>query len=254
MKAFQGKTIFITGAASGIGKATAIAFAAKGANVILGDINETAGKSLEKEIQSMGSQAFFAPCDVSRLNDLKTVVAKGIEEFGSLDYAFNNAGLESSEPNFTADYSEELWMDIININLSGVWRAMKAELEVMKTQKCGVIINNASILGKVGFRTAAPYSASKHGVIGLSKTAAIEYAKKGIRVNAICPGFIQTPMLDRLGITGQEKAQKSIEAMHPMGRLGTPEEIAAAVLWLCSDAASFVTGTAFNVDGGYLAQ
>ncbi len=254
LKQFENKTAVITGAASGIGRESVFAFANAGANVVIADIDELAGASLQFEIIKNGGRALFIATDVADSANIQAMIDEAVNSFGSIDFAFNNAGIESNLPCLTADYSEELFLSIININLSSVWRCMKYQLEVMLKQGSGVIINNASILGKVGFKTASPYSAAKHGVIGLTKTAAIEYAQKGIRVNAVCPGFIETPMLERMGLHDNEKLKKSLEQMHPMNRLGTSEEVAKSVVWLCSDSASFITGTTLDVDGGYLSK
>ena len=249
-KQFQGKVAIVTGGSFGIGRATAIAFADRGAKVAIVDCiedNETLN-----HIQAAGGEAIFVKCDVSKGADVKAMIEKVMAAYGRLDYAFNNAGIEgASAP--THECTEENWERTIGVNLKGVWLCMKYEIQQMLKQGKGAIVNCASIAGLVGFQGLPVYVASKHGVVGLTKTAALEYAKSGIRVNAVCPGVIKTNMVDR--ITGREKeVEKQFEDMEPVGRMGQPEEVAEAVIWLCSDAASFVTGDAMAVDGGWTAQ
>jgi len=247
---FKNKVALVTGASSGIGKATALAFAKKGAKVVVVDWIEN--KDTMNLIKELGGEAIFIKCDVSKAADVKAMVEKTIEAFGRLDYAFNNAGIEgASAP--TQDCTEENWDKTIGINLKGIWLCMKYEIPEMLKQGKGVIVNCSSVAGLVGFSGLPAYVASKHGVIGLTKTAALECAKLGIRVNAVCPGVIKTPMMDR--ITGNKKeAVEQFTGLEPVGRFGLPEEIANAVVWLCSDEASFVTGHAMAVDGGFVAQ
>lgn len=247
---FKNKVALVTGASSGIGKATALAFAKKGAKVVVVDWIEN--KDTMNLIKDLGGEVLFVKCDVSKAADVKTMVEKTMEAFGRLDYAFNNAGIEgASAP--TQDCTEENWDRTIGINLKGIWLCMKYEIPEMLKQGKGVIVNCSSVAGLVGFSGLPAYVASKHGVIGLTKTAALEYAKLGIRVNVVCPGVIQTPMIDRL--TGKTKeAIEQFTGLEPIGRFGLPEEIANAVVWLCSDEASFVTGHAMAVDGGFVAQ
>ncbi len=249
-KIFQNKVAIITGGSFGIGKATAIAFAKEGAKVVVADIIED-GATLAV-IQSAGGEAMFISCDVSSEDSVKAMVEKTIDQYGRLDFAFNNAGVEGySAP--THECASDNWSKTININLKGVWLCMKYEIPHLLKQGKGAIVNNASIAGLVGFPNIPAYVASKHGVIGLTKNAALEYAKLGIRVNAVCPGVIRTPMVDRF--TGKNKeVEKQFENMEPVGRMGEPEEVAAAVTWLCSDASSFVTGHSLTVDGGWVAQ
>lgn len=249
-KQFQGKVAIVTGGSFGIGRATAIAFADRGAKVAIVDCiedNETLN-----HIQAAGGEAIFVKCDVSKGADVKAMIEKVMAAYGRLDYAFNNAGIEgASAP--THECTEENWERTIGVNLKGTWLCMKYEIQQMLKQSKGAIVNCASIAGLVGFQGLPVYVASKHGVVGLTKTAALEYAKSGIRVNAVCPGVIKTNMVDR--ITGREKeVEKQFEDMEPVGRMGQPEEVAEAVIWLCSDAASFVTGDAMAVDGGWTAQ
>lgn len=247
---FEGKTVFITGASFGIGKATAIAFAKQGAKVALIDWVEDA--ETKSALDRLGAESIFIKCDVSQGAYVKAAVEETVRTFGSLDFAFNNAGIEGITA-ITHECSEENWDRVTGVNLKGVWLCMKFELEQMLKQKKGAIVNNSSVAGLVGFQNIAAYTASKHGVIGLTKTAALEYARLGVRVNAVCPGVIKTPMVDRF--TGKVKeVEKQFESMEPVGRMGDPEEVAQAVLWLCSDAASFVTGHALAVDGGWIAQ
>jgi NAD(P)-dependent dehydrogenase (short-subunit alcohol dehydrogenase family) len=247
---FDNKVALITGGSFGIGKATALAFAKKGAKVVIADWVENQ-ETLDL-IKKSGGEAIFVKCDVSNGKEVKALIQKTIASFGRLDYAFNNAGIEgNSAP--VHECSEENWDKTIGINLKGIWLCMKYEIPEMLKQGKGVIINCSSVAGLVGFQGLPAYVASKHGVIGLTKTAALECATLGIRVNAICPGVIQTPMIDRL--TGKKK--ESIEqftALEPMGRFGLADEIANTVIWLCSEEASFVTGVAMPVDGGFVAQ
>ena len=247
---FKNKVALVTGGSSGIGRATALAFAKKGAKVIVVDRIENS--EIVDLIRELGSEALFIKCDVSKTAEVKAMVDKTIETFGRLDYAFNNAGIEgNSAP--TQDCTEENWDKTIGINLKGIWLCMKYEIPELLKQGKGVIVNCSSVAGLVGFSGLPAYVASKHGVIGLTKTAALECAKLGIRINAVCPGVIQTPMMDRL--TGKKsEAIKQFTELEPMGRFGIPEEIANAVIWMCTDEASFVTGHAMAVDGGFIAQ
>ena len=247
---FENKVAIVTGGSFGIGRAAAIAFAKKGAKVVIADWvedNETINI-----IQSSGGDALFVKCDVSNDASVKAMVEKTMAQYGRLDYAFNNAGVEGlSAP--THECTNENWERTIGVNLKGVWLCMKYEIPLMMQQGKGAIVNNASIAGLVGFPNIPAYVASKHGVIGLTKNAALEYAKLGIRVNVVCPGVIKTPMIDRF--TGKSKeVEKQFEIMEPVGRLGEPEEVAEAVVWLCSEASSFITGDAIPVDGGWVAQ
>jgi NAD(P)-dependent dehydrogenase (short-subunit alcohol dehydrogenase family) len=245
----QGKTVLVTGAASGIGRAVALLYGQYGANVMVSDIDEPQGQQVVAEIQSAGGNAHFFKADVSDPTQCHQLVQATVEAFATLDVACNNAGI-TGELSLTADYSLEGWQRIINVNLNSVFFCLKYELEVMLKQGYGSIINMSSILGQVGTPTLAGYVTAKHGVVGLTKTAAQEYAAHGIRVNAVGPAYIDTPLL---GAFSAETKQK-LAALHPIGRLGRAEEVAELVIWLSSEKASFVTGAYYPVDGGYLAR
>jgi NAD(P)-dependent dehydrogenase (short-subunit alcohol dehydrogenase family) len=249
---FAGKVAFITGASSGIGRSTAMEFAKHGANVAAIDVNTDEGGRTAYLINEKGGKAIFINCDVSKATDVKRAVEETVNKFGRLDFAFNNAGIEDA-PAFTADYSEENWDRVLSINLKGVWLCMKYQIPQMLRQGGGSIVNCSSIAGLVGFANMPAYVASKHGVLGLTKVAALDYAKLNIRVNAICPGVIQTPMVDRF-VKGNNEAKNQLTSGEPIGRVGQPEEIAAAALWLSSSQSSFVTGHSMVVDGGWVAQ
>ncbi len=253
MKRLENKTVFITGGLSGIGKACAITAAEEGANVVVADLkSEKTGKIME-EIRHYNSKAVFVECDVSGYKQVESAIHQTVNTFSTLDVALNNAGI-GGEPNKVGDMSEEAWLKVINVNLNGVFLCMKHELTQMSKQKKGVIVNMSSILGKVGFANSSHYVAAKHGMIGLTQAAALEYATEGIRINAMCPAFIETPMLTNAGISENSDIQKFIISLHPMKRLGKSEEIASAFIFLASDESSFMTGTALEVDGGYLMQ
>lgn len=246
------KVAMVTGASSGIGRAAAIAFAREGYKVVLGDITPE-GESVAAEISRLyGVPALFMRCDVSVGGDVERMVQTAAERFGRIDCAFNNAGIEGI-PAPTEECTEQNWQRTIDVNLKGVWLCMKYEIPVMRKQGKGAIVNCASIAGIIGFPSIPAYTASKHGVIGLTQTAALEYAKENIRVNAVCPGVIDTEMLDRF-IGKDPKKRESMVAGEPIGRMGRPEEIADAVTWLCSDRSSFITGHSLVVDGGWTAQ
>lgn len=248
----DGKVCFITGGSSGIGRATAVAFAKEGASVVIADVLiEMAEETLDL-IKKVGAKGFFVKADMSVRSDIEAAINKTAQTFGRLDFAFNNAGIEG-ETAPTAECTDLNWERVININLRGVWHCMKYEIPVMLKQGHGVIVNNASIAGLVAFEGIPAYCASKGGVIQLTRTAAMEYAKKGIRVNAVCPGVIRTPMVERF-TKGDPVAASGLAAQEPVGRMGAPEEIASAVVWLCSDGAGFVTGHPLVVDGGWVAK
>ncbi len=251
MTDFKGKTAIITGSGSGIGRECALLLAKQGAQVVVSDVNEKGGLETVEMIKKGGGEAVFIKGDVSKPQDCEVMVNKAVVSFGKLDIAVNNAGI-GGEPNLTGDYSIEGWNKVIDINLNGVFYCMRYQIPAMLKTGGGSIVNIASILGQVGFATAPAYVAAKHGVVGLTKNAAQEYGTQGIRVNAVGPGFIHTPLLSDL-----EKDQATMDmlvALHPIGRLGKPEEVAELVVWLASDKASFVTGGYYAVDGGYLSR
>ena len=246
------KIALVTGAGSGIGRATALVFAREGAKVVVADIVVEGGQETVQQIEAAGGEAIFVKADVSQAADVEALIAKTVETYGRLDCAFNNAGIEGSvKP--TIDCTEEEFDRTIAVNLTGVWLCMKYEIQQMLSQGGGTIVNTASAAGLVGFPGLPDYVASKHGVVGLTKTAALEYAKSGIRVNAVCPGVIQTPMVER-GAQLSPGFDELAVSMEPVGRFGQPAEVGEAVVWLCSDAASFVTGIPMQVDGGLVAQ
>jgi len=251
-KIFHGKVALVTGGSFGIGRATAVAFAKRGANVIIADWMEDKENETIRLVKNAGGDAMFVRCDVSSNTEVRNMIEKTIARFGRLDYAFNNAGIEGVMA-ITHECSEENWDKTLGINLKGIWLCMKNEIPYMLKQGGGAIVNCASVAGLIGFTGLPAYVVSKHGVVGLTKTAALEYAKQGIRINAVCPGVIKTPMIDR--VTGKDKeVEKQYTEMEPVGRMGNPEEVAEAAVWLCSDAASFVTGIAMPVDGGWIAK
>lgn len=250
--AFDGKVALVTGASSGIGKATAEAFAREGAHVVLSDVQVEAGREVVAEIEEAGGTATFVECDVSSAEDVENMVRHARSAYGRLDCAFNNAGIEGDMAN-TVDCTEENWDRTLAINLKGVWLCMKHEIPMMLEHGGGAIVNCASVAGLVGFRNLPAYCASKGGIVELTRATALEYADQGIRVDAICPGVIRTPMVERV-TAGDPELEAEFTALEPLGRMGTPEEISDAVLWLCSDGASFVTGHALVADGGLVAQ
>ena len=249
----DGKTTLVTGGGSGIGRAASLAYAREGARVAVVDVNVEGGEETVQQIKEAGGEAILVHADVAKPEDTQAMVAQAVAAFGSLDCAFNNAGVSGRERWLTAEYPEEEWDRVTSINLKGVWLCMKAEIPQMLKQGGGAIVNTASVAGLVGIRGTAAYIAAKHGVVGLTKAAALEYADRGIRVNSVCPGYIHTPLVQGVfdSVDGYEDQVKS---RHPVGRLGEPQEIAEAVLWLSSDSASFVTGHNMAVDGGYTAQ
>ena len=246
---FTGKVAFITGGSSGIGRATALAFARAGASVVVGDVAEQGNQETARLIEQEGGRALAVRCDVTQTDDVKAALEKTGETFGRLDFAFNNAGIEPKKPAPTADYDEEEWNRIIDIDLRGVFLCMKHEIPLMLVHGGGAIVNTSSGAGIIGIKGSPAYTAAKHGVIGLTRAAALDYAAQNIRVNAVCPGYIDTPMMGRF-TGGTPEGRAKVISEEPIGRMGRPEEIANAVLWLCSDAASFVVGHALVVDGG----
>jgi NAD(P)-dependent dehydrogenase (short-subunit alcohol dehydrogenase family) len=247
------KTALVTGASSGIGRATALAFAKAGYAVVLADRDEVAGREAESEVRAVGAPALFVPCDVAEEADVRNLVEQAVATFGRLDAAFNNAGIEGL-PAATADCTIDNFDRTIAVNLRGVWLCMVHEIrQMLKQENGGAIVNCSSVAGLRGIGGLPAYCASKHGVVGLTRTAALDYATHRIRVNAVCPGAIVTPMLERFMGSSEEARATTVES-EPIGRLGTPEEIASAVLWLCSEGASFTTGQALAVDGGWTAR
>ena len=244
----NGKVAFVTGAASGIGRATALAFTSEGANVVVADIDQRRNQDTVRMIEDLGGQAHAVNCDVTRGEDVQSALTQTVQRFGRLNYAFNNAGAEQ-QPKPTAEITEEEWDRIITINLRSVFLCLKYEIPLMLQHGGGAIVNASSGAGIKVFGRGAAYAAAKHGVVGLTKDAALDYASSNIRINAICPGIIDTEMMDRFTGGAPEERDRVI-AQEPIGRMGRPDEIAATVVWLCSDAASFITGHAMVADGG----
>lgn len=250
-KLFRNKIALVTGASFGIGRATAVAFAQRGATVVIADWKEDPDGRTLQQIRETGSEGLFVKTDIERTTEVNALFETILATYGRLDYAFNNAGIEGNTAP-VHECTEENWDRTIAINLKGTWLCMKEEITQMRKQGGGVIVNCASIAGLSGFANLPAYVASKHAVVGLTKTAALENAAAGIRVCAVCPGVIHTPMIDRL-THGDPEVEKQYTAMEPVGRMGRPEEIAEAVVWLCSEGASFVTGLSMAVDGGFMA-
>lgn len=249
----EGKSALVTGAGSGIGRAVALAFAREGARVAVADITRESAQLTLSAIEAAGGAGVAIACDVTDDAAVAAMVASSVNAFGSVDCAFNNAGIAPYQVNAmgvaTADIEEAAWLRLLDVNLNGVWRCLRHEVAQMRNQGGGAIVNTASIGGLVGLRGSSAYAVSKHAVLGLTKTAAIDHAADNIRVNAVCPGYIETPMTEE----SMRRAGERILARVPMGRMGQPGEIAEAVVWMCSDRASFVTGAAWTIDGGYTA-
>lgn len=248
MKQLENNTAIITGAGSGIGRSTALLFAKEGAKVVVSDISETNGNNVVEEIKKSGGEAFFVKADSSKAEDNEALVKQAVEKYGSLDIAVNNAGI-GGPLGATGEYPLDGWQKVIDINLSGVFYGLRYQIPAMLPTG-GSIINIASILGQAGTKFSPAYVAAKHGVVGLTKAAALEYADKNIRINSVGPGYIKTPLLTSL----DEATMKALVGLHPIGRLGESEEIAELILWLASSKSSFVTGSYYAADGGYLAQ
>ncbi len=249
---FQGKVAIITGGTSGIGAVTAKRFADEGANVVLTGRRADEGNAVAKRINDAGGSATFVKTDIRNSDEVSNMVSKTVEIYGRLDYAVNNAGIEQyMKP--LVDQTEKVYDLVMNTNVKGVWLSMREEIPAMLESGGGSIVNMSSMAGKVGFPNMTVYVASKHAVIGLTKSAALEYAGENIRVNSVLPGLIETPMTDRF-VQGKEEAAKYLESLHPVGRLGKASEIAEACVWLCSDKSSYVTGASLEVDGGFTAR
>lgn len=249
---FSGKVVLVTGGSSGIGQATALAFAQMGAWVAILDANVDGGLNTVRLIEEAGGESIFFKCDVADPESIEKTMSSIVTNMGKIDHAFNNAGIEGESSN-TTECTLSNWQRTMDINLRGIWLCMKHEIPIMVKNGGGAIVNCASIAGLVGFQNSPAYTASKHGVIGLTKTAALEFAQKNVRVNAVCPGVIQTPMIDRIA-RRDPNIYNQLKASEPVGRLGKPDEIASSVLWLCSEQSSFVTGHSLVVDGGWVAQ
>jgi NAD(P)-dependent dehydrogenase (short-subunit alcohol dehydrogenase family) len=245
---FAGKVAFVTGAASGIGRATAVAFASAGATVVVADVSEEGNQETARVIEDQGGRVLAVRCDVTNGQDIKAALDRSLDAFGRLDIAFNNAGVEQPVGP-AAEVSEQEWDRIVDINLRGVFLCMKHEIPLLLQQGGGAIVNTSSGAGVTAVKGQAAYTAAKHGVVGLTKAAALDYAQANVRINAVCPGIIDTAMMQRFTGDSAEGRQRVI-GQEPVGRMGTPEEIAGAVLWLCSDAAAFVVGHALVMDGG----
>jgi len=252
MRGLADTVAIVSGASSGIGRSTAVRLAEEGARVVAADVDSEGGAETVETIESDGGDATFVEVDVTSQEDVATMVETAVDTYGGLDIAFNNAGIEGQHAT-ASEQPDENWERVIDINLEGVFFAMREEIPAMLEDGGGAIVNTASVAGLFGFPNLSPYVASKHGVIGLTKTAAVEFSADGIRVNAVCPGVIETPMVARAGEEDPETIEATIAAT-PINRLGQPEEIASAVTWLCSADASFVTGESLVVDGGFSVQ
>ena len=248
----DGKVALVTGGGSGMGRASALAFSREGAKVVVVDVVDPGGEETVRMIHDRGGEAIFVHADVSKASEVQAAVNKAVQTYGRLDVAHNQAGIEGATARL-ADYPEEMWDRVLSINLKGMWLCMRYEIPQMVKQGGGAIVNTASDAGLAGVPEMAAYVAAKHGVVGITQVAALDYAKDHIRVNAICPGVIHTPMIDRMSASNPETA-KMLTAATPLARMGEPEEVVEAAVWLCSDRASYITGVAYPVDGGQMAQ
>lgn len=254
MTFFEGKVALVTGAGSGIGRASALAFAQRGARVIVADMDAEGGSETVRRIGEAEGDARFLQVDVTDESQVDRLVNGCVDAYGRLDFAHNNAGIGEFRPRPLHETERVTFERVLAVNVIGVWLCLKYEARVMLRQGCGAIVNTASLAGLIGFPSHVAYTTSKHAVIGITRTAALEYARSGIRVNAVCPAFIRTPMVDGLVATDPNVTLERLAKMQPMGRIGTPEEVAEAVAWLCSDAAAFITGIALPLDGGTTAR
>jgi NAD(P)-dependent dehydrogenase (short-subunit alcohol dehydrogenase family) len=252
MNEFQGKVALVTGSTSGIGRAAAVAYAREGANVVVAGRRVAAGEETVRLVRAQGREALFVATDVAQEAQVKNLIGRTLEQFGRLDFAFNNAGIEQAPTPFL-EQKVETYDEVMDVNVKGVWLSMRHEIPAMLKSGGGAIVNTSSALGVTALPGIEVYAASKHAVIGLTKSAAVEFGKQGIRINAVLPAAIETDMFRRF-VAGSDENQAAVSAMHPIGRIGTPEEIADAVIWLSSDKSSFVIGHSLLVDGGWTAQ
>src|SRR5437868_7570752 len=250
---FAGKVAFVTGGASGIGRAAALAFAREGASVVAADVSEQGNQETARLVEGLGGRALAVRCDVTKAADVKAALDRTVAAFGRLDFAFNNAGIEPRKPAPTAEYEEEEWNRILDTNLRGVFLCMKHEIPLILKQGGGAIVNTSSGARVIGIKGSPAYTAAKHGVIGLTRAAALDYAAQNLRINAVCPGYIDTPMMGRF-TGGTAEGRAKVISEEPIGRMGRARQIANAVVWLCSDAAGFVVGSAMVIDGGQTIQ
>jgi NAD(P)-dependent dehydrogenase (short-subunit alcohol dehydrogenase family) len=248
-RVFADRTVLVTGGGSGIGRATALAFAGRGARVVISDIDEAAARAVAEEVEAAGGEALALRTDVSRGDEVEAMTRAAVERFGGVDVSVHSAGTGGMDAP-TAEHTEEAWRQVLDVNLTGVWLCMKQVIPLMLARGGGVIVNVASVAGLLGFPRHAAYAASKHGVVGLTRTAALEYGRLGIRINAVCPGFTRTPMVTDRMLGGSAEAERQLASRVPLGRLATPEEIAASIVYAASDEAGFMIGHTLVLDGG----